>query len=351
MNIKKEYKYLNEWIELYNSGKSITQIAKDYGVTMTTVKRRIKGHVEIRPRSPYLKYANEWLELYNSGMKKSDIATKYSVSKVTVGKILAKVGVEINGQKKHLNLIDDMKEMYLSGMSLSEISDKLGLSIQSICNYLEYAKVKRRPYTEACRTFSIHEDFFKVIDAENKAFILGILWCLGNIVYDEGIPRNVRISTSRKELLELIVKTLYNDKSAIGNRINNGSYVKDIFCEGITSDLIKLGFSNKNNKKIPAFNNVYIKNAFMDGILYVKLTLYKDNKYKAYIKSSEQDLSQAIYDYIINRIGIELKAAKIVTMSNSETGDAFDIYGQNEVAKLKTHANSIENKYIKKLDI
>lgn len=347
MKIKKEHKHLKEWIDLYNSGKSIRQIANDYNVAMTTVKRRIKGHVEIRPKSPYLKYAKEWLDLYESGVKKSDIARQYDVAPTTVGKILSKVGVKTNGNKKYLHLIEDMKAMYLSGMSLNDISIKLGISSQAILNYLEYEDVNRRPYTEACRIFRINEEYFNLIDNEDKAFTLGILWSLGNIVYDEGVPRNIRVVTGKKEFAELLINKIYIDKKVVEYKASNNAYIEDIFCENMMHHLISIGFSNKNNKKIPNFKSSKIMNSFIDGVLYTKLNISTNNRYRAYIKSSELELSEIILKHLINSIGINKDSVKKISMPKKNINNAYEIYNKEEIKTLITYFNSLEEKYIK----
>lgn len=350
IKVKAEHKHLKEWVDLYNSGKSIRQIANDYNVAMTTVKRRIKGHIEIRPKSPYLKYAKEWLDLYESGMKKSDIARQYDVPPTTVGKILSKVGVKTNGNKKYLHLIEDMKTMYSSGMSLNDISIKLGISAQAISNYLEHEDIDRRPYTEACRIFSINEEYFKLIDDEDKAFTVGMLWSLGNIVYDEGIPRNIRVVTTKKELIEFLINKIYIDKKTVEYKASNNAYVEDIFCEGMMSHLISIGFSNKNNKKIPNFKSLEIMNSFIDGVLYTKLNISINNRYRAYIKSSELELSEILLKHLINSIGINKDSIKKIPMPKKNTSNAYEIYKKEEVKKLIAYSNNLEKKYIKKLD-
>lgn len=198
--------------------------------------------------------------------------------------------------------------------------------------------------------FSINEEYFKLIDNEDKAFTVGMLWSLGNIVYDEGIPRNIRVVTTKKELIEFLINKIYIDKKTVEYKASNNAYVEDIFCEGMMSHLISIGFSNKNNKKIPNFKSLEIMNSFIDGVLYTKLNISINNRYRAYIKSSELELSEILLKHLINSIGINKDSIKKIPMPKKNTSNAYEIYKKEEVKKLIAYSNNLEKKYIKKLD-
>ena len=340
----KEHKYMREWISLYNSGKSFRQIAKEYNVAMTTVKRRISNYVEKRPKSQNMQYAQEWLELLNSGTKKADIARMYNVSPSTVGSILSKVGVERNGNKKFMHLIDDMKEMYSLGKSLKEISDVLNVSVQLIADYLEFEGINRRPYAEACRNYDINDNFFEKIDSKEKAFLLGILWAIGNVIYDEGIPRNIRLVTTNKFLVEYIVSQLYNTDVKLTFREQDNTYRQDIQCIKLTEDLVKLGFSNKGNKKPPVLESDELMSSFADGMLYSKLTFPKE---KVYIKSTDEPLIYMLANHIANEIDVDKESIKGVSFSrNTGTLGNLTIFRKSEVKKVKEYYEEVLNMYI-----
>ena len=347
INKNKEYKYLKEWVDLYNSGKSITQIAKEYGVAMTTVKRRIKPYIEMRPKSPYMKYAEEWLDLYNKGYKKSEIADRYGVNRTAVGKILSKVGVKTNGSKKYLHLLDDMKKMYESGMSLAQVSKELNVSPQLIANYLEHNDIDRRHYTEACRTFSIKEDYLSNIDSSRKAFLLGVMWSIGNIIYDGGIYRGFRITTSNPEFVDFIISEIYYDKKEVKYRSSNGAYIEEIYCDRMLLDLIDLGFSNSINKKIPKLNEKRLQDALLDGVLFTKISVYSKEE-RVYIKSSETNIANVLKNHLINTLGINVDNIKEYPYLYNNEKNAYRIKGKDDVFKITSYYENLKNAYIKK---
>lgn len=345
MNQSKEHKYMKKWIELYNKGYSFRQIAKEYDVAMTTVKRRIASYVKIRPKSQYITYADEWLNLLNSGVKKSEIARMYKVSPSTVGSILSKVGVERNGNKKFLHLLDDMKKLYAEGMSLKDISEKLNLSTQLIADYLEFDGVERRPYAKACRSYDINEDLFEIVDNTDKAFILGIMWVIGNVVYDEKISRNIRLVTTNKTLISIVLNTVYKHEIDIKLRKSDNTYRKDIQCIKLKDDLIQLGFSNKGNKQMPSFTSEELRVAFIDGLLYSRLTFPEG---KAHVKYLDEPLKEVIIKYFVENIGVDIKSIK--GASNCDNLNRYNsptIFRKDEIKKIECYYNEILYKYSK----
>lgn len=343
MKQSKEHKYMKEWIDMYNQGMSFRQIAKDYNVAMTTVKRRIKEHVEVRPKSKYMQYADEWLELFNSGMKKAEIARRYNVNPTTVGSILSKVGVKRNGDKKFLHLLDEMKSLYSSGKSLREISDKLNLSPQLIAEYLEFDDFERRPYSAACRNYAINDNLFESIDTTEKAFSLGIVFGIGNIVFDGNISRNVRLVTTNEDLMSFLIAKIYKNDTNINFRKTDHTYRKDIQCDKIKDDLIKLGFSNKGNKQVPIFKSKELKNAFIDGLVYSKVSFSES---KVYIKSLDKPLKELVSAYLIEEISVDSSSIKGVSSDLDTNKYKFlSIYRKSEIEKIKNYYNEIKKIY------
>lgn len=340
---------INEWIKMYNDGYSFRKIAEEYGVAMTTVKRRISPYVEIKPRNKYGKYADEWLNLFNSGVKKCEIARMYQVSPSTVGSVLSKVGVKRYGNKKFLHLVDDMKKLYISGLSLKEISDKLNISTQAIADYLEFDGVSRRPYTEACRNYDINENMFESVETCEKAFLLGVIWVIGNVVYDGQKPRNIRFVTTKENLISLAINNIYCNDGDYTLREVDATYRKDVQCIKLTNDLIKLGFSNKGNKQVPKFKNVDLTNSFIEGLLYSRLVFSTD---KAYTKYLDEPLIDLVANYFVETLNIKADCIKgFCKNENSVESNSLTIFKKSEIKKLQKLYTEITEKYSKTLGI
>ncbi len=90
-------KYADEWVELYNSGVTLTKIVKDYDTYLSAVWRVLMSRgVEIRPTAQCLqihnRYGDEWFKLHNSGHTLGWIGRKYGACSVTVSSVIRRAG-------------------------------------------------------------------------------------------------------------------------------------------------------------------------------------------------------------------------------------------------------------------
>lgn len=141
---------------------TVTNIAKIYDIDISTVYNVLKKY-NVPTKVQILKdSSNEIVYFYNNGYSASHIASMYNVSKKTILNLLHKHGV-------------DMRD----------------------------ARLCHRKYT-------LNEHYFDVIDSQDKAYILGLLWADG---YNDG---NGHVSIS---LQEDDVDILNKIKNAIGTNI------------------------------------------------------------------------------------------------------------------------------------
>jgi intein-encoded DNA endonuclease-like protein len=153
----------------------------------------------------------EIIELYQSGLGSDTIAQQFDIHPNSVLKILKKANIDRRPiVRKKIQISDEPKivEMYQRGMSAPEIADQFGVVHTLILRYLEKNNIQRRGAEECHRIYPIREDFFDVIDTQEKAYFLGFLYADGGNNKDANF---VRIDLARKDrdILEKLVSLIY----------------------------------------------------------------------------------------------------------------------------------------------
>lgn len=151
------------------------------------------------------------IQLYQSGSGSDTVAKQFDIHPNTVLKILKRAGIDRRPiLRKKIQISDEPKivEMYQQGMSAPEIANQFGVAHTLILRYLEKNGIDRRSAEECHRIYPIHEDFFDVIDTQEKAYFLGFLYADGN---NSKEANYVRIDLARKDrdILEKLVSLIY----------------------------------------------------------------------------------------------------------------------------------------------
>jgi len=154
---KRKSKFSNDDVlrmaAMYEKGNSCTTIAKEFGASDTYVLRLLRDQgVKLRPRwatglghytaSDHRRMA----DLYRSGKSQSEIAKEFDCCQTYVSDVLRKLGVPIRPASK-LTMKDHkrMAEMYKSGQTHREIAQKFGCSQYVVGDVLFRQEVSMRP--------------------------------------------------------------------------------------------------------------------------------------------------------------------------------------------------------------
>jgi transposase len=154
--------------ERYKSGDSIEDIAKDYDVTVQTIKNILKKF-RFNLSSSSSKISDKDVKKIVKEYKKDDsastlqkLAEEYEVTTVTIRNILKREKVYKAKNKKHIRLTDAQKkkvvERYKEGMSGRKISKEFGISYQTVYDLLKDEKVDRRKLDDYKRSKKISDD-------------------------------------------------------------------------------------------------------------------------------------------------------------------------------------------------
>jgi hypothetical protein len=177
------------------------------------------------------------IEMYKSGTGSDTIAKQMGVSSNSILKLLKRSGIDRRpiGRKK-IQVEDEPKiiEMYLEGMSAPEIAEKFNVAHTLILRYLKLNNIKRRDASECHRIYEINEDFFDVIDSQEKAYFLGFLYADGCNSKD-GKHFGIELETSDRDILEKMSRLIWTEnpldhiKDTIRNRSVRGAKEKDYY--------------------------------------------------------------------------------------------------------------------------
>lgn len=229
-------------------------------------------------------------------------------------------------RKQKSELVKKAVQEYLnSNKTMKELASKYNISPTSISGYLKRNKISYKPKTN--RKYTLDENYFEVIDTEEKAYFLGYLMADGCLkkTYKEKITMMSFSQSEENKKTVYLLKQALNTTKPVYKKINNKGfnksdesfvYVLDIVSKKITSDLLKHGMSHKkeNISRIPQMDRRLIKHfirGYFDGD--GSISVY-NNKYglqaEFSITSSSVSLLIEIQNYLSSELSLSLTKLK-----------------------------------------
>lgn len=144
--------------------------------------------------------------------------------------------------------LEYIKREYINGISSTKIGKALNVSHKVILKALRRMNVDINQ-SRSSRKYNVESDYFDIIDTQNKAYILGLLFADGNNCISKG---NIRIALQEDdvEILEKIRKEMhyekeltyidYSNKNDFGYTYKN-QYKIDIYSTHMCKSLEKVG--------------------------------------------------------------------------------------------------------------
>ena len=179
----------------YKNGISVTLLMQKYNLGKTTIYRILRENNidRVRVETPKKKETvvtkmsreqqDEIISCYENGKYIKEIAKEYGITKVTVTKVLKANGIEIKRFIRKSQFSDEeikkMYELYTSGLTLQDLGNMYRVDKTEIPFLFDKFGYKRRDCSHANRTYTLNENYFDVIDTQNKAYFLGLLYADG----------------------------------------------------------------------------------------------------------------------------------------------------------------------------
>lgn len=167
----------------------------------------------------------------------------------------------------------ELHKNYISGTSIMELSKLHKCSYNSIFNGFKRLQLEIIPQSKSKRKFPIREDFFSIIDSEEKAYILGFIYADGCNHSDKN-KLEISLAKQDEEILVKFSKILLfgnnqvKEYSRKGNRENKvGLYIVN---KQISQDLIHQGCPARKTfilkyPKIPLHLYSHFVRGYFDG--------------------------------------------------------------------------------------
>lgn len=152
---------------------------------------------------------NEIIEKYQSGQTPKQIGEEYGIYNNSVTRILRKLNIPRTQQiRTPKEIIPEIIELYLGGMSSEKIATKFNLIGSTICRILKENNIKIRSITEAHRKYKIDTRFMQIIDTEEKAYFLGLMYSDGN-VSSRGTTIKITLHNQDIDILQKLSNIIY----------------------------------------------------------------------------------------------------------------------------------------------
>lgn len=302
-------------INMYESGISTNKIAKILNCNSGSIYLKLKEwNVNIKSRKSFVgnidDYRDEIIKMYNSGIGSYKISKTLNISKPTILRFLRK-NVEVReSTRDDNNLLKDKKDLVeelFKTKNMTQIAKIVGHTEPNVQKLLK--KYGHDTYKYKCK-YSIDEDFFKVIDTPDKAYILGWIYSDGNVMKKGKI--RISIQEGDKHILEEIKNKMKYTGEIMYKKPKNSrckpQSLLNIDRVDMAYDLIKLGaVPNKSliltfptSEQVPEhLLNHFIRGVFDgDGSISIK-----KNKYLSCAITSTFSFCNSLSNYL-STIGI-----------------------------------------------
>lgn len=185
------------------------------------------------------------IEDYKNGLSTNKLGPKYGCDSKTVSRILKRNGIEVLAKPFKLNTIqlNAFINDYTNGKTYSQLETKYNIERECVANTLVRCGVERRDPV-GVRQHKVNDDFFEVIDTEEKAYWLGFLTTDGWITKGNTYRPNtvgIHLANKDKDHLEKFKKAIDSDYEIHVNKSNNNSVYYSVVSEKMVADLAQYG--------------------------------------------------------------------------------------------------------------
>lgn len=312
MAIKINDKELQEMLEMKNRGITTKEISEKFGVSRTTVTRRLKNVIDIKPKTRISeKVIESVFSDYKKGVKISELTSKYNYSRSTIKSILSRKGVIVN--KKYEHLISDFVKDYQDGLSIREIGEIYNINHQTIAEYLYASGVDIRPALNLSRKYDIDHNYFKELNDE-KIYKLGLIFSIGTISNRKHGSDALDLAITKKHL-----NTILESVEGISTRTKRDIYETSegickmsVISQELSDDLRKFGVKNK----FPEFEDIRIQKIFFDAYFRCSTSIRPTGIYLSYNRIEKQGLLDYLEKIGINKDTFNNEKSGVFLMQN-----------------------------------
>lgn len=145
-----------------------------------------------------------------------------------------------------------IRDYTVNSLTLNSLAKKYNYSNVALSNFLNSQKVTRRSLTDCHKKYLINENYFSIIDTEEKAYFLGLLYADGYL-NEKRNTVSLQLQEKDKHILDLLNKSIESSRPLLfinSKKYNpnaSNCYRLNISNKKITNDLLSIGiFQNKS---------------------------------------------------------------------------------------------------------
>ena len=247
---------------------------------------------------------NKIIDLYNSGLLQREIADMFNTSKSSIGRCLRENGITSRVIISNSDIKDIISE-YLNGYNIEFIARKHNIGTERVSKFLKENDINIRTADVYNRKYTLNENYFDVIDTQEKAYIVGLLFSDG-CISETNNAISISLKEEDKDILLKINKEIgsnrplmflnYNDK----NKNWSNQYKLVINSKHMVESLRKLGvFQNKSLKiEFPSWVSDEYYFHFLRGYIDGDGSIFKTEKRMSFIATESfcNSVSKYLYD-------------------------------------------------------
>lgn len=218
---------------------------------------------------------NKIINLYLEGYSAKDIGNKLELHPATILKYLKQNDIAIRKTKITQGMIDCVCQEYQNGLSQEEVAKNNKTSSVTVRRILKENGIPIRKQEEWLRHYDLDQEYFDVVNTQNKAYFLGFMYADGNVSKENNCiqlglqARDLHILESFKKELKCMNKPLYFDQRSKNNPNHKDIFSLMIKSEHMHNSLCKLGVVPQKSHIItyPFFLDKYLHRHFIRGVM------------------------------------------------------------------------------------
>lgn len=289
---------------------------------------------------------DEIIALYNNGKSVEDLCVQYDAIWSDIYNVLSPALIR-DKTKISLSEKEQIKNMYLFGLSSTKIGVKLKIYHKTVNSILNDFGIPRKGNGK--RKHFLDESYFDIINTQNKAYILGLLYADGYNSLDKSTIR-LQLQESDYDILEKIRIELKStkplkylkcdDRIASNGFISKNMYVLEFYSSHICNILDKIGM-HQNKSLILEFPECLDKKFYSH---FIRGYFDGDGSYSYRFspKYGERDLVT-----ITSTENFCDRVKKIInTYSQAKGGGIYDASCHNGVTKVLSFSGKNQTKHL-----
>lgn len=186
------------------------------------------------------------LNLHNDGLLNRELADIFNTSTTMISRLLRSMNIT----SRHPILSDERKEKivecYKEVKNMTKVARIMRCSASTVSSVLEEYHIQKLSMPEVKRKYNIDENYFDIIDTQNKAYSLGFIFADGSVAKN-GSGVAISIQENDKDLLDKLNHEFGGDRKLSFIEYNKknpnwqNQYCLSVVNHKINQDLVKHG--------------------------------------------------------------------------------------------------------------